>query len=99
MADFPLSSLCALSFHLPAREALKDSTSPAGGCRAAAEKADSGGPEGRQGEDRGEGRAALRRRAVLLFPWPKHCCLGSRALPTQGSFLNNFQRAALGCFI
>lgn len=57
------------------------------------------GKEGRERTGEREGRAVLWKRAVLPFPWPKHCCLGSRALPIQGSFLNNFRRAALGSFI
>lgn len=71
MADFPLSSLLALSFHPPTREALKNSTSPTG-LQGAVGKAGSG-REGRQGRARGEGKAA-----ILLLSL-KYLCLTSRS--------------------
>lgn len=56
------------------------------------EIADSG-QEGGQGDN---GKAGLRNGVVVLIPGRECHCPESRALPTWGSFSNDFQRPALG---
>lgn len=89
MAGFPLSSLLALSFHPPTREALKNSPSPTGGREVQGGEAGRG-REGRRGRDRGEGRTA-----GLLFPLKAPLS----GVKTQDNFPSDTQRPALCCSV